>query len=303
MRNFYRLMLGRKSIHAESCFSGGFVGTDFDVHHDLSGRLPDNWRDFNKEFIPIYLESNPDKSKITAGLACGAIWTVSKGMDQGDIVLCPDGAGQYRVGEISGVYNYANSEILPHRRSVRWLDLTIERAAMSEKLQNSCGSIGTISNVSKYSAEIERFLQGVTVETIEDSSSFALEKHLEDFLVKNWNSTELGKEYIIYEEDGEPSGQQYATDTGPIDILAISKDKKTLLVIELKKGKASDSVVGQILRYMDYVVEVLAEPDQTVRGIVIALDDDKKLRRALAMLSNVEFYSYKVDFKLVKGKG
>ena len=294
-------MLGRKSIHAESCFNGGFVGTDFDVHHDLSGRLPDNWRDFNKEFIPIYLESNPDKSKITAGLACGAIWTVSKGMDQGDIVLCPDGAGQYRVGEISGVYNYANSEILPHRRSVRWLDLIIDRKAMSEKLQNSCGSIGTISNVSKYSAEIERFLQGVTVETIEDSSSFALEKHLEDFLVRNWNSTELGKEYIIYEEDGEPSGQQYATDTGPIDILAISKDKKTLLVIELKKGKASDSVVGQILRYMDYVVEVLAEPDQTVRGIVIALDDDKKLRRALAMLSNVEFYSYKVDFKLVKG--
>ena len=302
MRNFYRLMLGRKSIHAESCFNGGFVGTDFDVHHDLSGRLPDNWRDFNKEFIPIYLESNPDKSKITAGLACGAIWTVSKGMDQGDIVLCPDGAGQYRVGEISGVYNYANGEILPHRRSVRWLDLLIDRKAMSEKLQNSCGSIGTISNVSKYSAEIERFLQGVTVETIEDSSSFSLEKHLEDFLVRNWNSTELGKEYIIYEEDGEPSGQQYATDTGPIDILAISKDKKTLLVIELKKGKASDSVVGQILRYMDYVVEVLAEPDQTVRGIVIALDDDKKLRRALARLSDVEFYSYKVDFKLVKGQ-
>ena len=295
-------MLGRKSIHAESCFNGGFVGTDFDVHHDLSGRLPDNWRDFNKEFIPIYLESNPDKSKITAGLACGAIWTVSKGMDQGDIVLCPDGAGQYRVGEISGVYNYANGEILPHRRSVRWLDLLIDRKAMSEKLQNSCGSIGTISNVSKYSAEIERFLQGVTVETIEDSSSFSLEKHLEDFLVRNWNSTELGKEFIIYEEDGEPSGQQYATDTGPIDILAISKDKKTLLVIELKKGKASDSVVGQILRYMDYVVEVLAEPDQTVRGIVIALDDDKKLRRALARLSDVEFYSYKVDFKLVKGQ-
>jgi restriction system protein len=301
MRNFYRLMLGRKSIHFESCFNGGFVGTDFDVHHNLSGRLPDNWRDFNKEFIPIYLESNPDKSKITAGLACGAIWTVSKGMGQGDIVLCPDGAGQYRIGEISGVYNYANAEILPHRRSVRWLDISIERAAMSEKLQNSCGSIGTISNVSKYSAELERLLQGLIIETIEDSNSFALEKHLEDFLVKNWNSTELGKEYIIYEEDGEPSGQQYATDTGPIDILAISKDKKTLLVIELKKGKASDSVVGQILRYMDYVVEVIADPEQTVRGIVIALDDDKKLRRALARVSSVEFYSYKVDFKLVKG--
>lgn len=302
MRNFYRLMLGRKSIHAESCFNGGFVGTDFDIHQDLSGKLPDNWRDFNKEFIPIYLENKPDKSKITAGLACGAIWTVSKGMDQGDIVLCPDGARQYRVGEIAGVYKYANGEILPHRRPVRWLDLTIERSAMSEELQHSCGSIGTISNVSKYSAEIERFFQGVTVKTIEDSSSFALEKHLEDFLVKNWNSTDLGKDYIIYEEDGETSGQQYATDTGPIDILAISKDQKTLLVIELKKGKASDDAVGQILRYMNYVKEVLAEPDQTVRGIVIALDDDQKLRRALAMVPNIEFYSYKVNFKLVKGQ-
>ena len=49
------------------------------------------------------------------------------------------------------------------------------------------------------------------------------------------------------------------------------------------------------------VVEVIADPEQTVRGIVIALDDDKKLRRALARVSSVEFYSYKVDFKLVKG--
>jgi len=54
MRNYYRLMLGRKSVHAEACLAGGFVGTDFGVHQDLTGRLPDEWRDFNKEFIPIY---------------------------------------------------------------------------------------------------------------------------------------------------------------------------------------------------------------------------------------------------------
>ena len=51
---------------------------------------------------------------------------------------------------------------------------------------------------------------------------------------------------------------------------------------------------------MGYVKDVLAEPEQTVRGIVIALDDDQKLRRALAMVPNIEFYSYKVNFKLVK---
>jgi restriction system protein len=75
-----------------------------------------------------------------------------------------------------------------------------------------------------------------------------MEKHLEDFLVQNWTQTDLGKEYDIYEEDGERVGQQYRTDTGPLDILAISKDKKSLLVVELKKGRASDVVMGQTLR-------------------------------------------------------
>ena len=76
-----------------------------------------------------------------------------------------------------------------------------------------------------------------TDETVEDPSVFALEKHLEDFLVQNWKQTELGKDYDIYEEDGELVGQQYPSDTAPIDILAISKDKKSLLVVELKKGR------------------------------------------------------------------
>ena len=255
MKNYYRLMLGRKSIHAEACFAGGFVGTHFAIDHDLTGRLPDEWRAFNKEFIPIYLEKRPDKTKIAAGLACGAVWTASKGMAQGDILLCPDGTGQYRVGEIAGGYTYAPGEILPHRRPVRWLDWTISRADMSEGLRNSCGSIGTVSSISKHAEEIEQLLQGVaaprivsTDQTVEDPVAFALEKHLEDFLVQNWNGTELSRDFDIYEEDGERVGQQFPTDTGPIDILAISKDRKALLVVELKKGRASDVVVGQLLR-------------------------------------------------------
>ena len=239
MKNYYRLMLGRKSVHAETCFEGEFVGADFGIHEDLTGRLPDEWREFNKEFIPVYLDTHKDKTKIAAGLACGAVWTVSRGFEQGDILLCPDGAGLYRVGELTGGYSYSKGEILPHRRSVRWFDRSISRIDMSESLRNSCGSIGTVSNISKHSEEIEVLLRGVsepriisTDNTIEDPSVFALEKHLEDFLVKNWNGMELGAEFDIYEEDGEQVGQQFPTDTGPMDILAVSKDRKTLLVVE-----------------------------------------------------------------------
>ena len=95
-------------------------------------------------------------------------------------------------------------------------------------------------------------------------------------------------------------GQQYPSDTGPIDILAISKDKLELLVVELKKGRASDAVMGQVQRYMGYVLEELAEQNQTVKGVIIALDDDIRIRRALAVVNNIEFYRYQVSFKLFK---
>jgi restriction system protein len=70
--------------------------------------------------------------------------------------------------------------------------------------------------------------------------------------------------------------------------------------VELKKGRASDVVVGQIQRYMGYVLEELAEDDQTIRGVIIALEDDLRLRRALKVASNIDFYRYRVSFKLFK---
>lgn len=306
MKSYYRVMLGPGSVDATECFAGGFIGTDFGIHQDLSRKLTDEWRAFNKEFVPVYLATHPDKTKIGAGLACGALWTVSKGIQVGDIVLCPDGAGGYRAGEVSGGYQYKPGEILFHRRPVTWLNVTIDRAGMSEALRHSTGSIGTVSDISRHRQEIERLLGGASLPklvstdaTVEDPSAFALEEHLEEFLVKNWPHTELGRDYEIYEVDGEKA-QQYQTDTGPLDILAISKDGKRLAVVELKKGRASDAVVGQTLRYMSFVQEELAEEGQTVSGIIIAHEDDPKIRRALMMTPNITFYRYQLSFKLAK---
>jgi restriction system protein len=309
MKSYYRVMLGKGSSYAEECFAGNFIGTDFEITQDLTGDLPDDWRTFNKKFIPVLLRIRPEKTKIGAGLACGALWTVSKGILKEDVVLCPDGSGRYRVGEVTGDYQYVPDQILPHRRAVRWLSKFVDRADMSEELRRSASSIGTVSNLSRagFGDELEKLTGGAgpiiisTDTTVEDASAFALEMHLEDFLVENWAQTELGREYDIYKEDGEPAGKQYPTDTGPMDILAISKDKKRLLVVELKKGRASDAVVGQTLRYMGYVQDELAEKGQAVVGVIIAHEDDQRIRRALAMTSNITFYRYQVSFKLVKG--
>ena len=313
MRNFYRLMLGKASSHVEECLNEGFIGVGWFEDIDLTpvfARSAD-WRAFNKEMIPIYLSTNPTKKKVAAGLSCGFTHTVCKGMAIGDVVITPKGDGTYAVGEVASDYIYAPGKTLPHRRLVNWYPASIARADMTVELKNSAGSIGTVSNVSRYATELEALLIGQkpkinpslysTDENVEDPSIFALEKHLEDFLVANWKSTELSKNYDIYEDEGEIVGQQYMTDTGPIDILAISKDRKELLVIELKKGRVSDVVVGQIQRYMGYAKDELCEDGQTVKGLIIGLEDDNKLRRALSVTTGIDFYRYMVDFKLVKG--
>lgn len=305
--SYYRIMAGAKSVFAQEFLEGDFIAANWNIDQDLTEELPEDWRDFNHKFIPVYLKALPEKSKVSAGLGCGMLHTICKGIKQGDIVLTPRGDGQYLVGKVISDYYYMPSGELSHRRNVQWFENTLPRELMSQALKNSAGSVGTVSNITKYADELSGLIEGKdsvelldTDEKVEDPTAFALEKHLEHFLVENWSKTELGKQYDIYTEDGQIVGQQFRSDTGPIDILAISKDKKTLLVVELKRGRASDVVVGQIQRYMGYVKDELAESDQQVKGIIIALEEDLRIKRALSVTHNIEFYRYQLNFTLIK---
>ena len=304
---FFRVMPGAKSVHFNDCFYKSYIGVNFGVDVDLTDDLPENWKDFNKKYIPIYLDKNPGKAKVTAGLACAAIHTISKSLKIGDYVVTPDGKGKYFLGKITSEYKYFPDRPLIHCREVEWLKTTIDRSDMSEDLRNSTGAINSVSNITKHSVELETFI-GDNMNTlisnnedVEDASMFALERHLEEFLIENWENTELSKNYDIY-QDEEVFGEQFQTDTGPIDILAISKDKKELLVIELKKGKASDAVVGQIQRYMGYINSEFLEEGQVVKGAIIALEDDLRIKRALSVTKDIDFYRYKVHFELINNK-
>jgi hypothetical protein len=129
---------------------------------------------------------------------------------------------------------------------------------------------------------------------------FYMEKELENFIIHNWDSTELGKKYDLIIEEGVLLSQQYRTDIGPIDILA--KDKKTgsYVVIELKRNQTSDDTVGQLARYMGWVEEKLK--DQGVKGVIIAGQYDQKLDYARKRIANTEVFIYQVDFKLKEFK-
>ena len=153
-------MLGRGGMYADQCRKEGFIGVDFDVHLDMTDLLTtaDSIRDFNKAYVPLYLKERPDKSKTAATLAGDCVWTVCKGLQVGDVALTPNGRGEFYVGRLEGAYYYVYGSELPHRRKVKWMDGTISRAKMSDKLRHSTGAIGTCCDVSGYADEIEKLI-------------------------------------------------------------------------------------------------------------------------------------------------
>jgi hypothetical protein len=184
-------MLGRGGMYSEQCRKEGYIGANFEIRVDLSDSLFDNWRHFNKKFIPMWMDNVPGKTATAAGLSCGALWTIVKGLNEGDIVLCPSGQGYYYVGTISGGYYYVPNTELPHRRPVNWLDTTIYRKNMSKELQHSSGSIGTCCDITKYANEIEALISG-------NKSIFPKESEIIQVATKSFDERSLHKLFCSY---------------------------------------------------------------------------------------------------------
>jgi len=166
------------------------------------------------------------------------------------------------------------------------------------------GILGEVSGSGPFETSVENKIEEDAKEYgISDVETFGLEKHLEDFIIDNWDKTIFGKKYDLIEEDGEVESKQYPTSSGPIDILVKSKDGNEYLVIELKKGRTSDAVVGQILRYMTWVKENLTDK-KVVKGAIIVLDSDENLKLSLRGSKqrgeDISLYTYKVLFNLNK---
>lgn len=150
--------------------------------------------------------------------------------------------------------------------------------------------------------EPERLSQDVATVTAEvprGGESFALERQLEEFLLENWDRTPLAKEWKILSTPDEPeAGNQYPTDVGRIDILAVHKKEPRFLVIELKRNQSTDQTVGQALRYVGWVKQHLAKNGESVEALIIAHKADRDAHYALSTLSNVKMMTYEVEFRL-----
>ena len=136
-------------------------------------------------------------------------------------------------------------------------------------------------DASRYTKAVEAFAalppiarNGKSVEEFREE--VFLEKDLEDYLEKNLDLIETGLKK-------EGMGRQHSTVVGIIDLFARAKNGD-LVVIELKKGRASDKVFGQLCRYVGCITKHYADPKQTVRGYIIGSDIDEKLEYAASVL-------------------
>jgi endonuclease len=126
------------------------------------------------------------------------------------------------------------------------------------------------------------------------SAEFAYERDLKHFLARNLSLIELGLR--LFEEE-EVSGLEFPVGGRFIDILAVDT-RNNLVVIELKVSKGYDRVVGQLLRYMAWIEQNQVEPDQQVRGIIIARTISEDLRLACTRVEGVSLFEYELAVTL-----
>ena len=81
----------------------------------------------------------------------------------------------------------------------------------------------------------------------------------------------------------------------------ISKSNKELLVVELKRDKSSDVALGQIQRYMGYVLEELIEEGQTVKGIIVGKEKRSQTQKSSSCNKQYIFFNYDISFRLNRG--
>jgi len=124
-------------------------------------------------------------------------------------------------------------------------------------------------------------------------STFAYEKDLQSYLVRNLHTLEPG--LALYEDEGL-NGIEFDAGGRYIDILATDSEN-ALVVIELKVSKGYDRAIGQLLRYMGWVQQNM-ECAKPVRGMIVASEISDDLILATNGMSNVRLVEYEISFSL-----
>lgn len=204
---------------------------------------------------------------------------------------------QVMVERIKKIYEFGILSIGGTSRGEQWT---------YEDTGNRLGkSTGTIHNDVDLARKLHRYpelrdypnkskaleqLKRIERQTDKEASPIEYEPWLQSYIHEIWSDCEFFKDWECF-------GSYYNTKSiGEIDLLARHKKEPRRLVIELKKDQSSDVTIGQILRYMGWVIKHEAKEGEEVEGLIIANDRDLRLEYALIAAPNVRFATYLIDY-------
>lgn len=319
MRQYNRIMLGEHGKYLADCLANNYIGANFLKDTNLSSSPFHQEEEWRKQQIDIYCKQNPEKSIQTARTSIGFLWTICFGLRKGDIVLASNGEGGYQVGEITGDYYFAEGNDLPHRRSVNWLAIVIARKSMSQKLQNSSGSIGTCCNLTKYAEEIDILMKGEkisssspkTVEKTEKYKERSLHKLLSNYLMAKRNvfsktifhecstKSDQAQKWVHPDMVGVEFNEFQDAATRTLLKTAETKEYMNLYSFELKRSIENDH------QLKEYFFQALSNSSWANYGYLVAfeingdvMEEMERLNRSFG-IGVIELSSYSDDTKIL----
>jgi hypothetical protein len=124
--------------------------------------------------------------------------------------------------------------------------------------------------------------------------AFAAESDLRDFLAQNLGMIEPG---LRLHKDGERCGVEFPVGQGRVDILAVDREGK-FVVVELKLSMGRAKALGQLLYYMGWVDRNLG--NGPCRGAIVAREVSDELLTAAQRVSGLKLFQYSLKVALEK---
>jgi len=119
-----------------------------------------------------------------------------------------------------------------------------------------------------------------------------LEAAIEQYLVDHWAETPFAERGVHLHD------RQYNIPTGIVDLLGWQREQHAWWVVELKKGKAEDRVIGQLLRYTGWMRAERLRPKEDVRGVILAREASDRLKYAVTEIPHAEIWTFNDDLTI-----
>lgn len=295
---WWRLKAGRGGVLEDDWLERGIVSTGWGID---SG-------DFREMSPSEFREQDPDDQYQPSKF----IGYHDEGMQPGDVVI----AYAPSKGHVSGVgkvgeakYDEARSwrylseeeaeeaQVVDHHywRPVEWFDwgTPVAVSDLSQRYQvNGSDQIptpGTLSRIGTLTEDADRIEQLIeeiyeceTVDTSGGGFGPERESQIQDWVVSN-----------IRRLDFFNPRKEVQTSVGRVDVLAESEDGEA--VIEIKRGRAGDRALGQLLGYVGSRED---ESGSDVEGILIAEGFTSRVRMAASGIDNVSLFEFSVTTEL-----